>query len=436
MNNDFENTVVRLVKENKDITGYKLVSIGKKSRELFLIKDKLDMNRGKTVNSYTLSVYREFEEKGEKYKGVASVVLAPTLAENEIKEKIAQAAFSAKFVKNKWYPMSKPTNEKPVTVKTDIDAETMGNQLSDVAKAILKPKSQHAKVNSAEIFLTRSKIHILNSEGVDLSYDTGTHNLEVITDCKGTTEDVEVYGDASYSTLSTAAVQQLVESQLQETESRSVAQKAKRIEKIPVILRNSAVPSFFNFFIRQANGNLVFAQSSKAIVGKNFQGENVKGDKLTITLKPFIENSPFSMPFDLDGIVLHDLPLYENGVVKNIACDIKMAEYLGLPVTGSFQNAVVAAGSKSYEQMCREPYVEILRFSDFLCDSVTGDFGGEFRLAKYFDGKQMHVINNGAISANIFTVQKEMYFSKETMQRKWYLGPKAILIPGLEISGE
>ena len=432
---NIENIILDILKKHPEISGYKLVTLSRKSRELFLIKDKLDLNRGKTSVNYTLTVYVEFTEDGEKYLGSASIRLAPTLSADEIERKIVFAHSQALSVKTKWYPLAKPSSATLINPTSDIEPSALGDTIEKIATAILSAKGKTARINSAEVFLTMKETHLCNSNGVDVSYTNIENKIEVITSCDGEHESVEVYGDAHYANCSIPQIKELVEQQLLETENRSIAQKSKHIENIPVILRNSSVSSFFSFFVDQTSGGSVFHQASRAEVGKNFQGENIAGDLLTITLKPFLENASASEPFDKDGFVLKPIKIFDKGVVKQIHADLQMAHYLHIEPTGFIPCFEVECGSVSYDEMLEKPHVEIFRFSDFLCDPVTGDFGGEFRLAKYFDGEKTHIIHNGAISANIFAVQKEFYFSKERMQENSYLGPKAILIPGLTISG-
>ena len=69
----------------------------------------------------------------------------------------------------------------------------------------------------------------------------------------------------------------------------------------------------------------------------------------------------------------------------------------------------------------------------FQADASIGIFGGEFRLAKYFDGKETKIINNGAFSANIMEKGLNMYFSKEMIHIDNYYGPKYILIKDVNI---
>ena len=87
----------------------------------------------------------------------------------------------------------------------------------------------------------------------------------------------------------------------------------------------------------------------------------------------------------------------------------------------------------SIDEMRKTRHLEIKSFSSFQADASIGIFGGEFRLAKYFDGKETKIINNGAFSANIMEKGLDMYFSKEMIHIDNYYGPKYILIKDVNI---
>ena len=127
--------------------------------------------------------------------------------------------------------------------------------------------------------------------------------------------------------------------------------------------------------------------------------------------------------------------LIENGELKALIGDNRFASYLGIEPTGQLTNFKVALGSTTYEDMKNEPYVELLSFSHFQMNFMTGDFGGEIRLARYFDGETRQSITGGSISANIKKVQDNMYLSAIGAQYDDYVGPKHIWFKGLEIAG-
>ena len=57
--------IVKLLKENKDLSSYSIVLSNTVSKEAFFVKDKLDMNRGKEVFHVLLTVYKDFELDGK-----------------------------------------------------------------------------------------------------------------------------------------------------------------------------------------------------------------------------------------------------------------------------------------------------------------------------------------------------------------------------------
>ena len=87
----------------------------------------------------------------------------------------------------------------------------------------------------------------------------------------------------------------------------------------------------------------------------------------------------------------------------------------------------VEGGSLSYSDLKKEPYIEIVTFSDFQMDILTGDFGGEIRLANYYDGEKVIPLTGASLSANIFDIHNDFYLSKEVVQKDNYIGPKALM---------
>ena len=61
-----------------------------------------------------------------------------------------------------------------------------------------------------------------------------------------------------------------------------------------------------------------------------------------------------------------------------------------------------------YKELVKEPYLEILGFSAFQLDSFSGFYGGEVRLALYFDGKKLTPVSGFSISGNLFDDFKNM----------------------------
>ncbi len=426
-----KNKVINFLKENKEVSAYSVVFSNITSKEAFFIKDKLDMNRAKDVFHVVAEIYKDFELDGKKYRGSAKIKISLQDSDETIKKKIEEAVFAAGFVKNAWYPLPTPK----AVVEKELTLDDPMESLLKMQKCVYSEKVDGANINSAEFFATNTIVEVVNSEGIDVRFSEKRNEVEVIADSSVGEEAVEIYGFIEQGEVCEDALKTIVREQLQNTAERGLAKKAWAIPSVNVILRGEATQNFFEFYYAQTSSSFVYGGQSSAKVGEAFQKE-IKGDAVSITLDPAMKGSVYSSEYDRDGFKLEKTVIFDKGVVKTFHGNTRFAHYLDLKPTGNIRNMDVALGSKSYESEMREkPYVEILMFSDFIMDPVMGNFGGEFRLARYFDGKEMHIITSGSISGNMFKAQSEMYFSKEAMQRAGYNGPKAVLLPNMEIVG-
>ena len=120
-----------------------------------------------------------------------------------------------------------------------------------------------------------------------------------------------------------------------------------------------------------------------------------------------------------------------------------IAEQAGCPVevvagnNDFFSSAVkLDNGTKTLEEMKKEPYLYVVSFSDFSMDSLSGYFGGEIRLAYLFDGEKVTPVTGGSVSGNLLELQKDMAFSTERYKDKDYDGPLAVEFHGVAVAGK
>jgi PmbA protein len=115
---------------------------------------------------------------------------------------------------------------------------------------------------------------------------------------------------------------------------------------------------------------------------------------------------------------------------------LRFCHYLDVPATGAIGNVAITPGSKSLEVLRKDPHLEVVYFSDFVTEPITGDFGGEIRLAYYTDSEgNRRPVTGGSVSGNIREVQSQLHFSRETQSCAGFQGPRAVLLPGISVSG-
>jgi PmbA protein len=149
-----------------------------------------------------------------------------------------------------------------------------------------------------------------------------------------------------------------------------------------------------------------------------------------------LKNSPASAPVDVDGFSLASSRIIDAGTLERYWGPLRFCHYLNVPATGAIGNVMVTPGSKSVDELRNGPQLEVVYFSDFVTEPLTGDFGGEIRLAYYTDqeGKR-HPVTGGSVSGNIRDVQSQMHFSREVQSCARFQGPLAVLLPEISVSG-
>jgi len=424
--------IIALLKKDNSISGYKITEITKTSDEFFFIAKNLDMNRAKDVCLYNVTVYKNYEEGGKKYTGSSTVIIHPTMNDNEIGKVLKDAAFAAGLVKNEYYPLAKPDSSRKEYHQELLPENIAG----DVADAAFKADHyDNGRINSAELFVNRENIRIINSNGVDVSFRKSSVDLEFVTEWKKDSSSVEQYRFLTFSKFDADKVTEEVDKYLNMSRERAEAQPTPSVKGIPVLLTGAPVKTFFSYYYSQTNAEYIYNHFSAAKQGESIQGDSIKGDSVTMSLIPLLKGSTKSSPYDGDGYPLSEVTIIKDGKVERIWGDVRHSYYLGIEPTGSIGNFKIEPGTKSIEEIKSNPYLELLSFSDFQMDDTTGDFAGEIRLGIYFDGTKTYPVTGGSISGNIRQVQENMYFSKETEQENNFFGPKTIQLLNVSLAG-
>ncbi len=424
-----------ILSKTKGIDGWKINEYKIESKELFFIKKQLDMNRGKNVHHLKVTVYKDFEENGVKYKGSSTTNIYPTMNNDEINNAIKSAAFASSLVKNKYYPLVKSSDNNKV-LRSNFSTKSLSEWLPDLTEAIFNSDTfNNGGINSAELFLNKTYNRIINSESLDVSYEGYAGQIELITEWKENEEEIELYKDINFADFEKKDIIKCVDNMIRISKDKAIATPTPVLKEIPVLLTGEPVKEFLKYYYSQANTQLVYEGISTAKVGDKIQGNKIQGDMIDITLDPFLRNSTVSAPYDEDGYPLKPTRIYENGELKSYWGSNRFSHYLNVEPTGNIENMIVKSGNKCIDELKSEPYLELVAFSDFQMDIMTGDFAGEIRLGWYYDGNKATPITGGSISGNIKNIQQEMYLSKETQQLNNFKGPKTIKLLNVSIAG-
>lgn len=428
--------IIDILKSKASVDDWLIGDRKVESAELFFVGKNLDMNRKKNVHHIDVTVYKNFEQDGTKYKGSASTLISPTMSVEEIEEKLEQAALAASFVKNPFYELVSPTDEPLKQVSSHFSTDELAAFMPQLVKALYKNDThEKGKINSCEFFLERIEKRLINSKGVDESYTSYKGQIELVVDWMETGEEVEVFEVIDFSDFEPNKIEAIAAETLENAKLRAQAVPLPKLDGVPVLLVKENVNEFLRYYIEQSNAALVYQKYSNAKVGENFQGKNITGDSINIELLPEVKGSVNNRYIDNSGIKLKNTKLYTDGVLECYHGDNRHCQYLSVKPTGVIGNVKVDGGKNTYEELKEGPYLELRYFSDFQMDDWTGDFGGEIRLAIYHDGEKCIPVSGGSIVGNIKNVQTSMQLSSELQTSNNYICPKAIKLSGVTIAG-
>ena len=114
----------------------------------------------------------------------------------------------------------------------------------------------------------------------------------------------------------------------------------------------------------------------------------------------------------------------------------RYAEYLNVPATGAFGGVELPPGKTTASALLEEPYIEIIQFSWFHPDLVTGDFASEIRLGYLVENGVRKPFKGGQLIGNYMDALADVRWSTETGFFGNYLGPHTARFNNLKVSGD
>ncbi len=407
-----------------------------RSAELFFIRKSLDTRRIKDTTEYTVTVYRSFDRDGASMKGSSVVHVYDSQTDTELDKALSGAYLAASYVCNPTYALQEKTVNQFVEMESDLQGKTLEESAKIMADALFaEDNGGQAFLNSAELFVNEVSTHIWSSTGVDCGYRKYYVTGEFVAQCKEP-QDVETYQSFRYDSLETEALKAKVRRTLDYTIARTQATKAPAAGNYRVIICDDYAKELFSYYTSRSESDYIYGKYSSFKLGENVQAKtadggsrDITGDPVSITLIP-------SVPYSDEGTAMIERKLLDKGVLKTYHGNVRFCRYIGAEPTGYYRKIRVDAGSTSVEDMKKQPYLQVVNFSDFQMDDFTGHFGGEIRLAFLYDGEKVTPVTGGSINGSLIDTQASMILSKETQVEDGYEGPLAVCFDGIPVAGE
>lgn len=419
---------------------YTVRAVETRRAERYNIKKETEMSRQVTVCHLYLTLYKVFEEDGRTYRGSYATEIHPTATEAEMREVITQGLFAAGFVKNEYYPLPTPADATLPPAETAAVSDLLQRDAASVIQSLQEALHEEdvraqGHLCYAEIFLSQNKVRIVNSNGVDVSYAEGDIYVETAVHWRGEngaeTEIAEMY---RFNDGGAEGLRNHIRQLFTEAEQRAAARPMPVLPDINILLTGKCLSEFFGYYYTQTDAQFVYRKLSTFEIGQQVQGVTT-GDRITLTLDPFLPGSTQSRPYDNDGRALTRHTIIQDGKLLKCWGNTRFAHYLQIAPTGSIANIHITGGTATDAELRAEPYIELVSFSSFQMNPVTGDFASEIRLGYYFDGEKTVAVTGGSVSGHIKKVQAGMRLSAAERQYDHFRGPASVLIRGASIAG-
>ncbi|MBR3401052.1 MAG: TldD/PmbA family protein [Parasporobacterium sp.] len=377
--------------------------------EFYFIGHRLDQNRAKDVEHINLKVYK-LSEDGQSL-GIASAEVSPTDNEETIRKTAENLVYQASLVKNKPYQLNQPEEAK----LQEAEIKPLAMEAESFIKTMLGIEETGTEyLNSFEIFVNQNEQRLITSEGIDITQSYPTSMLDLVVNARKEEHEIELYRLYHLGSCEPEQIKRDVEELLQFGKDRLLAVSTPQLEHTPVLLSTDAALSVYEYFLSNLDAAYLLRGMSSYEIGKPI-AEDIQGDRITIRSARTLPGSPCNFAYDEEGAVIRDEVLMEESVPKKFVGSRKFSQYLGLEDSFMVSNWCVSGGRKSADELRTGKFLEIVEFSDFQVDSMTGDIFGEIRLAYYHDGEgNVTPVSGGSVSGSMLDNIAHLQMSGET----------------------
>ena len=419
-------TLLKLVKES-DCDGWEITDTTRKGWEFYFIRHQLDQNRVVDTEHVELKVYKKFDE----FLGSASTEVPVTASEEEIRKLISLLCEEAVLVKNPVYTLNEPKAIEASDVSFP-DIREISKDFLDAFNEI--PETATEDINSYEIFVNALTVRFLNSNGIDVTSVYPSSMVEVVVNARKESHEIELYRMYKSGSCDRVALKEAITETLKYGKDRLETTATPNLGKYNVLFSTDAALNIYDYFIDRVSAGFKYRRISDWEPGKPVS-EELRNDKVTVRAAEYLQNSSRNQAFDAEGAPVRDLVLIQDGIVKHYWGGRQFAQYLGLDDCFIPGNFTVDGGSKSEAQLREGNFLEVVEFSDFQVDSITGNIAGEIRLGYLHTPEGTAIVSGGSVSGSMLEFVKTMEWSSEQKQYNNYLIPAVTLLKDVSVTG-
>lgn len=436
------NEIVAALEKRSDLAGWTVRHLMTRGAQVYAVPGQIESERAVDVERYRIDVLRQTSAAdGSLRMGSGDATILPG---GDIEKAIEDAALIAGLVSNPIHslPGPAPLPEVPL-VDTDLqkDPSRVTREVMERIRAA-GSKDQRVQLSAAECFGEIHRIHLVNSRGIDAEQEATEVNVEVVLHSRRGESEVETFTEISRRRVADLRLEDEIVRRTRDTLDLFEAGGPPSWQGA-VVLREDALAVFvaggeLGGGVIQSLGSAAakYAKVSPWELGESvFRGE-VKGDPLTVWANRCIPFGTHSNCFDEEGIPAQRIELIRENELVAFSASQRYADYLSLPATGAFGGVEIPPGKVSASTLMAEPYVEIIQFSWFNPDTITGDFACEIRQGYLVENGVRKPFRGGQLIGNFLDALADVRWSAETGFFGNYLGPHTARFNDLKIAGQ
>jgi predicted Zn-dependent protease len=435
------NKIVDALQKRGDLAGWTVRRIQTREAQVYAVPQGIESQRAVENEKYLIDVLRNTSmPDGSPAVGNGNASL---LSGDDIGQAIDQATLVAGLVANPVYDLPGPMPIPDVLICDEALQKAPSAVMMDVMERIQGEAARHANVRltAAECFGQVRHTHLVNSRGIDAEQEDTQVAVEFVLHGNKGDRESETFDEITRRRVADLDLESVLEDRARYTLD-SLEAEAPASWQGPVVLRNDALTVFMagtNFggsvIQNLANAGSKYARFSPWEVGKSVFRSEVKGDPLTVWANRAMPFGKGSDRFDAEGLPAQRLEVIHNNELVNFSASQRYADYLKIPPTGAFGDIELPPGTTPASALLTEPHIEIVQFSWFNPDPITGDFATEIRFGYLVENGKRKPFRGGQLVGNYMDALADVHWSAETKFFGAYLGPHTARFNAMKIAG-
>lgn len=432
-NNRTCQSLKRALSAHARVVAWQIQLVQGSGRQTYLVLTEPETMRTTQVETITANVFvRDGDTLGQ-----ASITLNPAEAA-EAEKRVDEAVYMAGLGGDELWslPGSAPTPDVEM-----FDPSVAGARAAATSRGLVEAwraaiGRSAADPSSMELFLGAADTALENSMGFEAEYRSTRLSLLSIVLARANGKETERVSWEERRRAEDLNVAEIVGDAAGEATDLTRATLPPTGD-YPVLIDAREMAALLSPIQANASAQGLYRKSSRFEIGESLPIEGEGGEKLTFVTNAVMPYGLTSYAFDGNGVAGRRVELVKDNVFVRPWATKQYADYLGVEPTGAFANLELPTGEIPLADLQSDsgPVLHVRSFSWLTPDQARGDFSSEIRVGYLYENGKRRPIKGGSVSGNLFKALGGAHYAKDRVFLGSYLGPAAVRIEGVSVTG-